>query len=213
MAKALQLEGKRVGSLLVLNRVPEEEKKENYKGSLWYCQCDCGNIVQARGSYLSGNGNYTQTSCGCKRKVRAFLASTKMPITEDFLDEFLNDFEKFLFIHKQLTVIGGKSPLTYNYEEYQNDIKYFYYQEQFNTLYLFWKGKVREDTFYDWAKPSLDHKIPKSKGGNNKKENLQFLTVFENLAKRDMTTEEWTSFKERTNTKSDYFIETIMERR
>lgn len=211
MVKKLQLDGKRVGSLLVLKQVPKEEKKENYKGSLWYCKCDCGNTVQVRGAYLTGNGNYTQLSCGCKRKVRAFLASTRMPIKESFLDEFLNDFEKFLFIHKQLTLAGGKSPLTYNYQEYQEDIRYFYYNKEFNTLYNFWQQQNRGKTFYDLAKPSLDHIVPKSRGGNNKKENLQFLTLFENLAKRDMTQEEWLKFKKETNTKSDYFIEEIMK--
>lgn len=65
-------------------------------------------------------------------------------------------------------------------------------------------------TFYDLAKPSLDHIIPKSQGGSDKKENLQFLTVFENLAKRDMTQEEWNNFKEKTKTSSQYSIEDIM---
>ena len=67
------------------------------------------------------------------------------------------------------------------------------------------------NTFYDWAKPSIDHIIPKSRGGNNEKENLQFLTTFENLTKRDMTMEEWNNFKIKTNTHSQYFIEEIMK--
>ncbi len=58
-------------------------------------------------------------------------------------------------------------------------------------------------------KPSIDHIIPKSRGGSNDKENLQFLTLFENLAKRDMTQEEWNNFKKNTHTQSDYFIENI----
>lgn len=53
--------------------------------------------------------------------------------------------------------------------------------------------------------------IPKSKGGTNELNNLQVLTVFENLAKRDMTWDEWNIFKEKTNTTSDYFIENIKE--
>ena len=77
--------------------------------------------------------------------------------------------------------------------------------------YDFWKTKERSKTFYDLAKPSLDHIIPKSKNGSNKKENLQFLTVFENLSKRDMTWEEWEDFKIKTNTHSDYFLENILK--
>ena len=57
----------------------------------------------------------------------------------------------------------------------------------------------------------IDHIIPKSRGGNNEKENLQFLTTFENLTKRDMTMEEWNNFKIKTNTHSQYFIEEIMK--
>ena len=37
------------------------------------------------------------------------------------------------------------------------------------------------------------------------------LSYFENLAKRDMTLEEWNDFKIKTNTSSNYFIEKIEE--
>lgn len=67
--------------------------------------------------------------------------------------------------------------------------------------------KNNDTTFYDWYKPSIDHIIPKSKGGTNDLNNLQFLTVFENLNKRDMTMEEWSYFKLLTNTSSDLYIE------
>jgi hypothetical protein len=45
---------------------------------------------------------------------------------------------------------------------------------------------------YDkYKKPLIDQIIPKAKGGTNDLNNLQFLTWFENLSKRDMTQEEW----------------------
>ena len=86
------------------------------------------------------------------------------------------------------------------------------WQKQFNAIYNFWLNKQKENnTFYDWAKPSIDHIVPKSRGGSNEKENLQFLTVFENLSKRDMSMEEWNDFKKKNHTNSDYFIESILK--
>ena len=87
-------------------------------------------------SYLTGNGNYTQTSCGCDRKIQAFLKTTKIGITEDFIIQFDN-FEKFLFLHKQLTTVSGKNASQYNLEEYKQDITYFYNNIQFEKLYDF----------------------------------------------------------------------------
>ena len=87
-------------------------------------------------SYLTGNGNYIQTSCGCDRKIKAFLASSKIGIDENFLSQFL-DFEKFLFLHKQLTLVSGKTVKTYDLQEYKEDILYFYNDVQFNEIYKF----------------------------------------------------------------------------
>ncbi|MBQ8207078.1 MAG: HNH endonuclease [Bacilli bacterium] len=210
MATVYNLENVRVGKLTVKTLVPKEKRPTQNHGNYWYCDCDCGNKdVMIPTTYLTGKGNYTQQSCGCDRKIKAFLASSKIGIDENFLNQF-DDFEKFLFLHKQLTLISGKTAGTYNLEEYKEDILYFYNDNQFNKIYLFWKQQERENTYYDWAKPSLDHIVPKSRGGNNKKENLQFLTVFENLSKRDMTWEEWQSFKRKTHSQSDYYLENII---
>ena len=210
MAQKYNLENKRVGKLLIKSLVPKEERPTQTHGNYWFCLCDCGNIIKVPTSYLTGNGNYTQTSCGCDRKLQAFLKTTKINIDENFIKQFDN-LEKYMFLHKQLVTASGKNATSYSLSEYKDDITYFYYNKQFNVLYNFWQEhKKEEQTFYDLAKPSLDHIIPKSRGGSNKKENLQFLTVFENLAKRDMTQEEWNNFNIKTKTSSMYFIEEIM---
>ena len=210
--KPEQYIGKTKGQLIIRGVVPKDEYQTNYAGTLMYCDClACGKKnIQVRFTYLSDNGNYDQLSCGCGRKRRAFLASSREDIEEEFLLEF-EDFEKFLFIHKALAHI------TDNYygtkcstEEYKRAVRKLYADEQFNAVYNFWNlNHNRGKTFYDLAKPSIDHIIPLSRGGTSKIENLQILTVFENLAKRDMTQEEWCVFKQNTNTTSDYFIEKI----
>lgn len=200
-------------SLLITGVVPKEDYQENYSGSLMYCTClECGKQnVQVRLSYLTGNGNYTQETCGCKRKERAFLATSRKDIPAEFLENFSSDFDKFLFVHKMLVKTTDCYYFSCAIDEYKEAALYFFNDKQFNAIYSFWQNNKRtNNTFYDWAKPSLDHIIPRSKGGTNKLQNLQTLTVFENLAKRDMTQEEWQNFKKITNTCSDYFVENIM---
>lgn len=206
--------GKQVGYLLIQGIVPEEQKKESYKGTLMYCKClKCNrpDLIQVRFSYLTPNGNYHQLTCGCGRKERAFLAVTRKDIREEFINKYSNNFETFLFIHKLLMTSTDKYYQTCPIEEYENAVEQIYNDNQFNAVYKFWqKHKNENNTFYDWAKPSIDHIVPKSKGGDNKISNLQILTVFENLSKRDLTQVEWIEFKKNTNTQSNYFIESIL---
>lgn len=216
MARKYDLIGKNIGKLKVLSLVPTNERPTQNHGNYWLCECECGNFVKVPTTYLTGNSNYTQTSCGCERKQRAFQASTKIQVSNQFLDQYKDNFEKFLFIHHAIMGTSGNSSSYYEKHqiEYEEIINFFWNDKQFNTLYSLWlKNKKLNNTFYDLLKPSLDHIIPSSKGGKNELSNFQFLTTFENLAKRDMTMEEWNLFKLKTNTKSDYFIENIMKER
>lgn len=214
MACKYNLVNTQVGKLKVLSLVPPDERPTKTHGNYWLCQCECGNLVKVPTTYLTGNSNYTQTSCGCDRKKRAFQATTYVDASDEFLNQYQSDFEKFLLIHKALIRTSGNDAQYYkdNSEEYRKIIDYFWHDKQFNCVYNFWKNNQSDKiTFYDWAKPSLDHIIPSSKGGTNTLDNFQFLTTFENLAKRDMTMKEWNEFKEKTNTYSDFYIENILK--
>lgn len=213
MLKKYDLSGKRVGKLTIKTLVPKDKRPTNTHGNYWYCDCDCGTKnIKVPTSYLTGNGNYTQRSCGCDRKIAAFIKTSRKDLSMEYLSHFDN-FEKFLLIHKAFVRTTNIDIINLPLQEYKEYIEYFYYNKQFNVVYDFWKkNKIISNTYYDWAKPSLDHIIPKSKGGTETLNNLQFLTLFENLCKKDLTQQEWDSFKKSTNTTSDYFIEKILEK-
>ena len=202
----IDVTGQRFGRLTVLRLIPIEERTWSNKEKAYLCKCDCGKEIIVRQRSLLG-ARMTK-SCGCLRKIDAFISTTLVKgITEEYLFTF-KDFDKFLFIHRMLVKNINLENFKENYKQY---IEYFYYQKQFNKVYDFWKAQEKTNTFYDWAKPSLDHIIPKAKGGTNDIENLQVLTTFENLSKRDMNMEEWNEFKKITKTNSLYFIEEILK--
>lgn len=214
--------GMRQGHLTVIREAtPDENKKQPGNSKWWLCQCDCGNNIFVKTAYIqgtAGRGDYKINSCGCLRKIRHFIASS--PVLDENDEQWLykfytNNWEKFQYLHSSIIRTSGIKTEDWNSkEDYKEFYEYFYYNEQFNKVWEFWNSQPNDKvTFYDMAKPSLDHIIPKAKGGTNAKENLQFLTVFENLSKRDMTMEEWNNFLKETNTKSDYFINSIMKER
>lgn len=208
--------GKVCGELLIIGVVPKEESQQpNYTGTMVYCKCqNCGKIIQERFAYVSGNGNYQRESCGCLRNIRHFLASAKILTNDDvnWLKQFQNDWDRFSFLHHSLTVTGGIDLNTISTAEYKQLVEYFWADKQFNVLYNTWQEKGKNiNTFYDWWRPSLDHIIPKSRGGLNTLNNFQFLTYYENHNKLDMTWEEWQQFKLDTHTTSELFIEAIMK--
>jgi hypothetical protein len=78
-------------------------------------------------------------------------------------------------------------------EEFVNFIEHFYFDEQFNGVYLRWDKSDR------WSKPSCDHIISRSKHGNNSLNNLQFITWLENKIRSDIPIDEWNNLKQNLN--------------
>ena len=199
---------KRFGYLVALELVERENKQIPKSRRKWRCLCDCGNetIVEQR---LLTTKTHGIKSCGCIREKAHLLATSKCPwLTMEYLWSF-EDWDKFAFLHKSLVKLIKFDLLTEEY--YKEFINKFYNQEQFNYIYNKWKTEEKiSRTFYDQYKPSIDHICPKSKGGTDALDNLQFLTVFENLCKRDMTSEEWTEFKKENHINGDIFIEGVV---
>lgn len=61
MAKLIDLTGKKIDKLLVLEKAPSR-KRHTY----WKCQCDCGNICEVSGEYLKSPK--LPRDCGCSKK-------------------------------------------------------------------------------------------------------------------------------------------------
>lgn len=60
-----ELKGKRFGDLTVIDIA----KSGKYRGIVWNCLCDCGNLCQAYGGHLRDG---TRKSCGCRSQSRIF---------------------------------------------------------------------------------------------------------------------------------------------
>ena len=156
MAKAYDLTNKIVGKLRVISKVPVNERPTQNHGNYWLCKCECGNFVKVPTSYLTGNSNYTQTSCGCDRKKKAFQATSYVDISDEFLEKYKENFEKFLLIHKALIRTSGNDGQydKNNKEEYEKIIDYFWNDYQFNCVYAFWKNQ--SDNKITLTVPSAD---------------------------------------------------------
>lgn len=127
------------------------------------------------------------------KNMRAHL---RFDVSLDWLLQF-EDIDKLMILNRVLSKRRNSAGLSMaGYIEFINK---FYFDEQFNAIYSKWLEKGKQKYF----KPSLDHIVPRSKGGSTKIDNLQFLTWFENRCKNDMSMLEWEEMKRNI---TDYFI-------
>lgn len=123
-------------------------------------------------------------------------AHLKYDVSLDWLMSF-EDIEKLKLLNKSIS--RKRDCIGFNTELYIKFIEKFYYDTQFNLIYSFWLKKQDK-----YSKPSLDHIIPRSKGGKlNDLNNLQFITWLENRIKNDLDVDEWNTIK---NNIKDYLI-------
>lgn len=120
----------------------------------------------------------------------------RFDVSWQWLSQF-DDIEKLKTLNDCITNRSGRFDVSA--EWYKSYISKFYYDEQFNKIYLEWldSGKLK------YKKPSIDHIRPKSKGGDESLDNLQFLTWFENRCKNNMSQSEWDLLKSNIE---EYFI-------
>lgn len=100
----------------------------------------------------------------------------------EWLEQF-KDIERLKYLNKLLS--RDRVSKNFNTEKYKEFIEKFYDNERFVKQFeIYITSKNRYD------RPSLDHIIPLSRGGNWDLDNLQIISWFENRAKCDMTQQE-----------------------
>lgn len=134
--------------------------------------------------------------CDIERNYNNMATHLRFDVSIDWLMQF-SDFDKLKLLNDAITNRSGRWDVSTDW--YKKYISRFYNDKQFNLIYDRWvkSGKSR------YKKPSIDHITPKSKGGNNSIDNLQFLSWFENRCKNDMTQSEWDNLK---LTIEEYFV-------
>lgn len=108
----------------------------------------------------------------------------KRDVSLDFLLQF-DDIDKL----KCITSIINRDRVSKHFsdEQYKEFLFHFYNDETFNKTYNNWIIENKQQ----YAKPSLDHVVPLSKGGSWKIENLQIIPWCVNRAKFDFLPSEW----------------------
>jgi len=127
-------------------------------------------------------------NCDIERNYNNMATHLRFDVSVGWLMQF-KDFNKLKLLNDVITNRSGRWEVSSAW--YKSYIERFYDDGQFNRIYERWINSGKEK----YKKPSLDHIIPKAKGGTNDIENLQFLSWFENRCKNDMSQTEWNNLK------------------
>lgn len=84
------LTGKVFGKLTVIE--DSGLRRENNKGIIWKCQCECGNISYVRGDSLQSGDIY---SCGCAKRSRGEIEIENILINSNIIYEKEKSFPDF----------------------------------------------------------------------------------------------------------------------
>ena len=106
----------------------------------------------------------------------------------EFLKQY-EDIEKIKMLNSILT--RDRVAEHFDTDKYKIFIDKFYNDKQFNEVY----DTYIKENMANYAKPSLDHIIPLSKGGTWEFDNLQILSWVENRAKYNFMPQEWEYIK------------------
>lgn len=127
-------------------------------------------------------------NCDIERNYNNMVTHLRFDVSVEWLMKF-NDFDKLKLLNNVITNRSCRWDVSSGW--YRSYIERFYDDDQFNKIYEIWINSGKEK----YKKPSLDHIVPKAKGGTNDIENLQFLSWFENRCKNDMSQEDWNNLK------------------
>jgi len=130
--------------------------------------------------------------CDKERQYNNMATHLRFDIDFKWLMQFEN-FQKLKLLNDVITNRNGRWDVDLKW--YKKYLLKFYNDKQFNLIYCNWC----ENKFDSYKKPSIDHIVPKAKGGTNDLNNLQFLSWFENRCKNDMTQNEWDVLKNNIN--------------
>lgn len=193
VAEEMSTDHHRIKRILVKNGVKITQKGRIRKPFTAEHRAKISKAAKGRKPWSKGK----KMTKGCV--LKNMVAHIKYDVDLEFYQQF-DDVEKVKCLNKMLT--RHRVSKYFDTKKYKAFMMKFYNDEQFNTVYQKWVDSNRDR----WARPSLDHIQPISKGGGYELSNLQVLTWFENRAKCDMTNDEWQEFKLKTKTTSTYFV-------